>query len=89
MCVTLRSPCDLHCDPHSYRTPLTHPNHYMPNHQPPTQQQPAASQVIAASDSTLTTFATRSIERNGRPHLLSSLTVSTGNKVSGVRLVSK
>jgi hypothetical protein len=45
--------------------------------------------VIAASDSTLTTFATRSIERNGRPHLLSSLTVSTGNKVSGVRLVSK
>jgi len=41
----------------------------------------AADHVIAASDSTLTTFATRSIERNGRPHLLSSLTVSTGNKV--------
>jgi len=24
MCVALRSPCDLHCDPHSYRTPPPH-----------------------------------------------------------------
>ena len=84
--VSLRSPLRpalLPHPPHSSKPLYT---------QPPTTDSTTArrlTQVISASDSTLTTFATRSIERNGRPHLLSSLTVSTGNKVSGVRLVSK
>lgn len=41
----------------------------------------AADHVISASTSTLTTWASRSIERNGRPHVLSCLTQSAGNKV--------
>ena len=41
----------------------------------------AADHVMSASDSTLTTWASRSIERNGRPHVLKSLTQSVGNKV--------
>lgn len=41
----------------------------------------AADHVMSASKSTLTTWASRSIERNGRPHAVDRLTQSAGNKV--------
>ena len=41
----------------------------------------AADHMMSASESTLTSWASRSIERNGRPHVLNHLTKSTGNKV--------
>ena len=41
----------------------------------------AADHMMSASESTLTSWASRSIERNGRPHMLNRLTRSTGNKV--------
>ena len=40
-----------------------------------------SSQVLSASDSTLTTWASRSIERNGRPHVLTQLANKAGIKV--------